>query len=86
MVIKEVIWDKKFESTFKKIKDKSTKNKIRKQIAKVIKNPEAGKFYRYGRKGERCVYIGSHRLFYAQKGETLIILAFLSKDELRREH
>lgn len=86
MVIKEVIWDKEFENTFKKIKDRNTKNRIIKQIKKIIENPEIGKPYRYGRRGERSVYIGNYRLLYALKGETLIILAFLSKDKLRREH
>ena len=33
-MVKEVIWDKKFEATFKKIKGKATKGHIRKQVKK----------------------------------------------------
>ncbi len=100
MVVEEVIWDKKFQSAFKKIKNQHTKDRIRKQIRKIIQNPEIGKPYRYARRGERSVYIGNYRLLYSfetvadmnklgdviREYEIVLILAFLSKDELRREH
>ncbi len=100
MVVEEVIWGKKFESVFKKIKNQDTKDRIRKQIKKIIKRPEIGKPYQYARKGERGVYIGNYRLIYSlekmvemdklgeviREYEIVIILAFLSKDEIRRKH
>ncbi len=34
--IKEIVWTQKFEQEFKKIKDRTTQDKIEKQIKKVI--------------------------------------------------
>jgi len=48
-----------------KIKDKTEKEKIKKQIIKIIKNPEIGKPMRYSRKGTRELYVGSYRLAYS---------------------
>lgn len=65
-----------------KIKDKADKEKIKKQILKIIKNPEIGKPMRYARKGTRELYIGSYRLAYSyQKNENkIILLDFYHKD------
>ena len=48
-----------------KIKDTSQKEKIKKQIKKIIQQPEIGKPMKYARKGTRELYIGSYRLAYA---------------------
>jgi len=48
-----------------KIKDAPQKEKIKKQIKKIIEQPEIGKPMRYARKGTREMYIGSYRLAYA---------------------
>lgn len=78
MVIKKVVWVNGFETTFKKIKDKVTKERkrITKQIEKIITNPHIGKPLSYSHKGERRVRIGSYRLTYAVEGETLYLLRF----------
>ena len=47
-----------------KIRDKSQKENIKKQIKRIIKQPEIGKPMRYVRKGTREIYIGSYRLAY----------------------
>jgi mRNA-degrading endonuclease RelE of RelBE toxin-antitoxin system len=66
-----------------KIKDKTEKEKIKKQIIKIIKNPEIGKPMRYARKGTRELYIGSYRLayFYLKNENKIILLNFYHKDE-----
>jgi len=66
-----------------KIKDKSTKEKVKKQLIKIITNPEIGKPMKYGRKGSREIYIAPFRLSYMYlKEETrLIFLDLYHKDE-----
>ena len=46
----------KFDDNFKKI-DNSYKNKVKKQINKIIQNPEIGKPMKANRKGTREVYV-----------------------------
>lgn len=57
-----------FESLFRKrvkeIKSESLKLKVKKQIAKVVENPNIGKPLRYSRKRTREVYIPPFRLSY----------------------
>ena len=70
-----LIRDKFFENKINKIKDNSTKEQIKKQILKIIENPEIGKPMRYTRKGTRELYIKPFRLSYAYiKKENKIIL------------
>jgi len=66
-----------------KIKNKSDKEKIKKQILKIIKNPEIGKPMRYARKGTRELHIGSYRLAYSYlKDENkILLLDFYHKDK-----
>ena len=69
-----VIYDSKFERAFRKIRDDLVKVKIKKQIFKIIKNPEVGKPMRYARKGTREVHVKPFRLSYAYlKSENKII-------------
>ncbi len=56
---------KDFLSKISKIKDNSIIDQIKKQIRKIVANPEIGKPMRYGRKGTREVYIKPFRLSYA---------------------
>ncbi len=55
---------KQFLSKISKIKDNSIKDQIKKQIRKIIENPEIGKPMRFGRKSTREVYIKPFRLSY----------------------
>ncbi len=72
-----------FLSLLRKIKNKADQDRIKKQIHKIIENPDAGKPMRYARKGTREVYIGSFRLSYAylQEENKLIFLDLYHKDE-----
>jgi len=69
--------------TIKKIKDNTVKEQIKRQIAKILENPEIGKPMRYARKGTRELYIGSFRLAYAflKKEQKIIFLDIYHKDE-----
>jgi mRNA-degrading endonuclease RelE of RelBE toxin-antitoxin system len=72
-----------FEKTLKKIKNIPIKNQLKKQIAKIIENPEAGKPMRYGRKGTRELYVAPFRLSYAwaKDEDKIIFLDLYHKDE-----
>ena len=60
MVISE--FGPQFEKRFKKLKNQSLKDKLKKQIAKIIINPEVGKPMMHARKGTRELYIKPFRL------------------------
>lgn len=72
-----------FKKTFSKIKDQETKDKIIKQIKKVVDNPELGKPMRHARKNTRELYVRSYRLSYAyiKEDQEIVILSFYHKDE-----
>tara|TARA_Y100000310_G_scaffold281964_1_gene302840 strand:+ start:451 stop:699 length:249 start_codon:yes stop_codon:yes gene_type:complete len=71
-----------FLSLLRKVKNKADQDRIKKQIRKIIENPDVGKPMKYTRKGTREVYIGSFRLSYAylQEEERLIFLDLYHKD------
>jgi len=81
MVISE--FGPQFERRFKKIRNQSLKNKLRKQIEKIINNPEIGKPMRHARKGTRELYIVPFRLSYAyiKDEDKIIFLDFYHKDK-----
>lgn len=74
--IKEIIWTQKFEQDFKKIRDRTTQDKIEKQIIKIRFNPNFRKPLRYDLKGERTVYVKPYRILYKVEGDKLILLRF----------
>ena len=61
----EIRFDKKFAVIYSKIKEALLKEKIKKQIKKIIENPNIGKPMRNIRKGTRELYIKPYRLSYA---------------------
>jgi len=65
-------------NTFKKnIKrlNQFERDKIEKQIKKIIKNPNVGKPLKYKR-GERTLYIKPFRLIYVVRDDEIILLKF----------
>ena len=76
----KIFLDPIFEKNFEKIKEKNLKNKILKQISKIVKNPEIGKPMKFIRKGTREVYIKPFRLSYLYKDNKILILALYHKD------
>lgn len=72
-----------FLKKVKKIKDSSLKEKVKKQIAKIIKDPEIGKPMMYARKGTRELYIKPFRLSYSylKDKDKIILLDLYHKDQ-----
>ena len=72
-----------FKKTFRKIKHKPTKENIKTQIRKIIKEPETGKPMRYSRKETRELYVDSFRISYAYLKEEnkIIFLDIYHKDK-----
>ena len=72
-----------FAKIFEKIKDNVLKEKVKKQIEKIIENPEIGKPMMYSRKGTREVYIPPFRLSYVyiKVEDKIILLDLYHKDE-----
>ena len=79
--------DVKFKDSFlkviEKIRDKNTKDKVKKQISKIINSPEVGKPMMYDRKGTREIYVPPFRLSYAyiKEENKIIFLDLYHKDE-----
>lgn len=80
--VKSVVYTHKFEREFKKVKDNKVKEQLKKQIEKIIENPDAGKPLRYDLKGERTMYVKPYRLIYKLEGETLFLLRFEHRKEV----
>ena len=72
-----------FSKIYEKIKGELLRLKIKKQIKKIISNPEVGKPMRNVRKGTREVYINPFRLSYVyfQEQNKIILLDFYHKKE-----
>lgn len=72
-----------FLSLIVKIKNAGDKERVKKQIRKILENPEVGKPMRFTRKGTREVYLGSFRLsyVYVKKENKIIFLDLYHKDE-----
>ena len=72
-----------FERRIKKIKNQSLKTQLKKQIKKIIDNPEIGKPMRYNRKGTREVYLQPFRLsyMYINEEDKIVFLDLYHKHE-----
>jgi len=71
----DIIYTEKFERELKKV-DNSIKEKIVKQIQKIVETPEIGKPLRYNLKGERTVYVKPFRVIYSFYDNTIYFLRF----------
>jgi len=73
-----------FLRTIEKIKDRTFKERVVKQIEKILENPEVGKPMKYSRKGTREVYVQPYRLAYAYlKSENKIIFLEIYHKDLQ---
>lgn len=78
-----VKYDSLFEQKVRKIKNSADKEKIKKQMVKILESPDIGKPMRYSRKGTREVYVSSFRLsyIYSQQENSVLFLDLYHKDE-----
>lgn len=83
MVVARVDKTDEFVKILQKIRDEAVKEKVKKQILKIMENPEIGKPMQYSRKGTREVYVPPFRLSYAyiQEEDRIILLDLYHKDE-----
>jgi len=72
----EIIFSNEFKKEFKKIKDKTTRLKIIKQLKKLSKSPEVGKPLKYNLKNHRSIRIVPYRIIYRFDKKGLIINCF----------
>lgn len=79
----KVAFDSHFKRTVKRIRDGKLKEKVKKQIRKIVENPETGKPMRYTRKDTREVYISSFRLsyIYLREEDKIVFLELYHKDK-----
>lgn len=72
-----------FEKKIKKLKNFGDKERVKKQITRIVQDPEIGKPMRYIRKGTREVYISPFRLsyIYYRDENKVIFLDLYHKDE-----
>jgi mRNA-degrading endonuclease RelE of RelBE toxin-antitoxin system len=78
----KVDYHKDFLKFLCKMRDLIFKDKIKKQIIKIIENPKIGKPMRYSRKGTRELYVKPYRIAYAylQSEEKIIFLEIYHKN------
>ncbi len=78
-----VSFDSRFKRAIHKIKNRILKEKIKKQIKKIIASPEIGKPMRYTRKRTREVRIPPFRLSYAyiKNEDKIVFLELYHKDK-----
>lgn len=78
-----VEFDPVFEKRVRKIKDNALKERVKKQISKVVRYPLVGKPMRFSRKGAREVYVPPFRLsyLYAESKDAVVFLNLYHKGE-----
>jgi len=77
-----VVYSKEFKQDVKKARDNALKERMIKQVEKILKNPEIGKPLRYNLKGERSVYVPPYRLVYALKDDKIFLLRFRHREDV----
>ncbi|MFH1211399.1 MAG: type II toxin-antitoxin system RelE/ParE family toxin [Candidatus Woesearchaeota archaeon] len=78
----EIIFSQEFQQDFKKIKDKTTRLRIIKQIQKLEKHPEAGKPLQHELKNYRSLRVPPFRLIYRIENNKIIINCFEHRKEV----
>jgi len=72
-----------YSPRFKKIVQKldaSLKERVKKQIRRIVKDPSVGKPMRFSRRGTRELYVPPFRLSYAIAQDDIIFLELYHKD------
>ncbi len=78
----EILFSEEFKNDFQKIKDKTTRLRIIKQLKKLSEIPHAGKPLKYGWRNHRSVRIPPFRIIYRLDGEKIIINCFDHRKEV----
>ena len=78
----EIIFSEEFKKDFQKIKDKTTRLRIVKQLKKLSEMPEAGKPLQYELKNHRSVRVVPFRIIYRLEKDKIIINCFDHRKEV----
>ena len=78
----QIIFSDEFKKEFRKIKDKSTRLKIIKQLKKLEQVSESGKPLRYDLKGHRTVRVAPFRIIYRIEKDSIIINCFDNRKDV----
>ena len=72
-----------FARIIRKIRDNSLKERVKKQIQKIIADPEIGKPMKYARKSTRELYVAPFRLsyLYVKEEDKVLLLDLYHKDK-----
>jgi len=84
----EIVRGKEFDKNIKHIKDAKLKDRLKKQIHKIIENPEfAGKYLRHKRNFEKKIYIPPFRLIFAydKEKDVLYLIDFDKRTRVYRK-
>ena len=80
----EVYLSVEFEKDYRKIKDRSLRERIHKALVKLGQDPEAGKPLRYGYKGQRRLRVDPFRIMYSIEGGIIKISCFEHREKAYR--
>ncbi|MDP2717840.1 MAG: type II toxin-antitoxin system RelE/ParE family toxin [Candidatus Micrarchaeota archaeon] len=69
-----LILSDEFQNDYRKIKDSTTKERIKKALASILENPDKGKNLHYNLKGKKSVRIGVYRIVYENQKSDIHIL------------
>ena len=72
----EIVFSDDFRKEFKKIKDKTTRLKIIKQLKKLSESPEIGKPLQYNLRNHRSVRVTPFRIIYRIEQDKIVINCF----------
>lgn len=78
----DIIFSEEFKRDFQKIKDKTTRLRIIKQLKKLSERPDAGKPLKYGWKSHRSVRIPPFRIVYRWGDDKIIINCFDNRKDV----
>ena len=79
-----IIHEKGFLKGISKIRDKKTKERVKKKIKEIVKNPNLKGQFLIGRKLEKKIYIPPYRLLYSydKRTNTLYFIDFDRRDRV----
>jgi mRNA-degrading endonuclease RelE of RelBE toxin-antitoxin system len=72
----EIIFSDEFRKEFRKIRDKTTRLRIIKQLKKLANEPESGKPLKYELKNHRSIRVPPFRIIYRLTEDKIIINCF----------
>jgi addiction module RelE/StbE family toxin len=78
----QIIFSDEFKNDFQKIKDKTTRLRVIKQLKKLETLPEVGKPLKYGLKGHRSIKIPPFRIIYRLEQDKIIVNCFDHRKEV----